>query len=366
MAEAARAGVIGPSGIGRVHIECLHRLGVEVQALTASSPARSTELASELGVPIACGDARELVAREDLDVVHICSPPNLHAEQAMLAIEAGKHVVCEKPLATSAVDADRLLAAATANDVVHAVAYNYRFYPMLQAARARVFNADLGRLHLVRGAYLIEELLLVDDPDSWLLDPARAGSALALADVGVHWWDLVEFVTGQLAVEVLCAFQVARNPAVTGEDSAAVMMRLDSGAIAVGVISTVAPGHGNTITIELTGMQASALWNQDEPDRLWLGPLGMPTQLIWRSPQPDGVVLPSTLQLPAGMPQGYLDAFRDLLASIYAAVAGDRNGPTFPTFADGSRGIHILEAMIESGHSQSWVNVRGPERETIQ
>lgn len=353
-----RAGIIGPNGIGRVHIDALRRIGVEVSALVASSPERGAQLAEELRIPRACASAAELVALDDVDVVHVCTPNAFHAEQVRLALGAGKHVVCEKPLAPTAAEAAALQREAEASGLVHAVAYNYRHYPAVQTMRAATADGQLGRVHLIRGAYLLDEILEIDDPGAWLLDPERRGEALSLADVGVHWWDLAEHVSGQRIVEVACSRQAVRAEGAIGEDSAAVMLRLDGGAVAVAAVSGAAPGHSNTIQLELIGTEASAWWEQEDPDKLWLGKLGEPVRRAMRQKEPEGVRLPATHQMPAGHVHGYLDAFRDLIANVYEAVAQPGDGtPRYPTFADGAHGVAVLEALVRAADSHEWTAV---------
>lgn len=355
----ARAGIIGPSGIGRVHLDALRRIGVDVVALAASDPERSVRLADDLRVPRGCASAAELVELDEVDVVHICTPNSLHAEQVRLALAAGKHIVCEKPLAPTAGEAADLLREAEAAGVVHAVAYNYRHYPMVQAMRATAAEGRLGRVHLIRGCHLLDEILLIDDPNAWLLDPERRGEALSLADVGVHWWDLVEHASGQRIVEVTCTRQAVRAPDVVGEDSAAVMLRLDGGAVAIGAISGAAPGHSNTIQLELIGTEASVWWEQEDPEKLWFAPLDRPAGREMRPKQPEGVHIPGTLQMPAGHAQGYLDAFRDLIGTVYEAIEAPsvEARPTYPTFADGAHGVAVLEALVRSADASEWVAV---------
>ncbi len=354
--QRPRAGVIGAGGIGRVHIDGLRRIGVDVVAVSASSAARAKTLADELLVARGCASAAELVSLDEVDVVHVCTPNALHAEQVRLALTAGKHVVCEKPLAPTVAEAEVLLAEAQRAGLVHAVAYNYRHYPAVQAMRVAVAARRLGRVHLVRGCYLLDEILTIDDAGAWLLDPARRGEALSLADVGVHWWDMVEHVTGQRVTEVVCSRQAVRPGGGVGEDSAAIMLRLDGGATAVGAISGAAPGHSNTIQLELIGTEASHWWEQEDPDKLWLGRLGEPAARAMRQKEEDGVRTPGTLQMPAGHVAGYLDAFRDLLGTVYGAIEGGAD-VTYPTFEDGVRGVRILDALVRSSDSGAWTTV---------
>jgi predicted dehydrogenase len=351
------AGVIGPSGIGRVHIDALRRIGVDVVAIAASTPQRGASLARELDVPVACESATALVQRSDVHTVHICTPNALHSEQVQLALAAAKHVVCEKPLATSISEAETLLKQADARGVVHAVAYNYRFYPMVRAMRSAVSDGQLGRVHLVRGAYLVDEVLSLENTESWMLDPLRMGPSLSLADIGIHWWDLAEQVSGQAIESVMCTRQVVRGPNASGEDSAAILLRLSDGAIASAVISSAAPGHGNTIELEMIGTKASAWWAQENPDRLWFAPLRKPVEVRERDADRENGHLLRTLQVARGQPQGYLDAFRDLMASVYDTIRA--SNPTLPyaTFADGVRGVRVLEALLQSADTGVWVSI---------
>lgn len=354
MTESARAGIVGAGGIGRVHLDALRRIGVEVTAVAGATPERTVTRARELGIPRACGSVEELVARDDVDVVHVCTPNAMHERHVMLALTHGKHVICEKPLAVSSAEADHLHREAEERGLIHAVAYNYRFYPMVGAMRSIVQGGRLGRAHLVRGAYLADFLLTLDDPGNWVLDPGQIGPALALADIGVHWWDLAEFVSGQRVTAALCERQTARDPDAWGEDSTAIMFRLDGGAIATAALSCVAAGHGNTIQLEVVGTTASVRWEQEDPERLWYTPVGEAQQLLVR---PLGTSTQHyATQVPFGHPQGYLDGFAELIGSVYSRIARSTE-VEHPTFEDGARGLRVLEALLESSERQSWVEV---------
>ena len=352
-----RAGIVGPGGIGRVHADALRRLGVPIAAVASSDPARAAAHATAVGALVACASAAELIARDDVDVVHVCTPNHLHAEQCAAALAAGKHVVAEKPLATSVADARALRTQAERAGVVHAVCHNYRYYPMVRALGALVARGDLGRVHLVQGSYLLEEVLGIADGDHWMLDPARMGPALTLADVGVHWWDLVEHVLDRRCREVLCERRSIRFPErPASDDTSAILLELD-GVLAAGTICQAAPGHGNTITLELFGDRASAGWDIRTPDRLVVRPLGS-AALVYQRGTPDvDALVPELAQLPFGQPQGQADAFRDLLAAVYAHI-GDRTTPAaFPTFADGVHGVEVLAALIASAERRAWTAV---------
>jgi predicted dehydrogenase len=359
LAALPRAGVIGARGIGRVHVDAVRRIGIEVAAVAATSPERARRVADELRVHDACASAEELVSRPDIDVVHVCTPPGTRAPLARAALRAGKHVISEKPLAINAEEAAMLAEEARRIGVVHAVTYNYRFYPMLRALREAVRAGRLGTVHLIHGAYLLDELLRLGESDHWLLDPESVGPALVLADVGLHWWDMLEYVTGDRITDVSCSAQIVRPRGGRGEDSAALMLRTAGGARAVAAISNVAAGYGNTIDFGVIGTKASALWRQQDPEHLWIAPLGQPAEMHVRSQHPAGVLMPDTLQLPAEQPQGFLDAFRDFMSAVYSAVADRNHRPAldYPTFADGLRGVRILEAVAASINRNEWVPV---------
>lgn len=366
-AKQVHAGVVGPNGIGRIHVDALRRIGVHVAGVAAGTAASARRHAEALGVEHAYASADALVESPDIDVVHVCTPNDSHFEIAQRALDAGKHVVCEKPLATSLPDARGLLQKAEAGGRIHAVCYVYRYYPMARRLRALVADGTLGDVHLAHGTYLAEELLL--NPSGWMLDPARTGPWLTVADVGIHWLDLLEWVTSKRVTAIVATGNTVRrrsNGDIFGaagqtDDSDAVLLRLGPLISAVAAISQTAPGHGNAIRLELNGTLASARWEQEEPNTLWLAPLGEPPRLLPRT-SADRQDHAPTPQLPAGHPQGYFEAFRDLMASIYARVNDPESAGEHPTFADGVRSLQLLEAFDRSLRSEGWTSV-GPALE---
>ncbi len=325
--------------------------------MAASSPERAREHAARLGVPMAFASASDLIQSDVIDTVHICTPNNLHAPLCREALAAGKHVICEKPLATSLEDARDLLHLARQTNLVHAVCYCYRYYSMPQLLRRWALSGKLGRVHLLQGSFLLDEILLQTNDQHWMLTPSRVGPALSLADIGVHWWDMVEFVSGQRIVEVVCASNVVRGPNPLSDDSDALLLRLDGGAIATAAIGQAAPGHTNTFAIELIGSGASASWNQERADALWYGPLGEPVQILERGSLTPEVAesLPSVAA--AGPVQDQTDAFRTMMAAIYAPIWGQEATIPFPTFVDGVRGIEILTAVLRSVVEHRWIHI---------
>jgi predicted dehydrogenase len=350
-----RAGIIGLGGIGRVHLEALRRIGVDVVAVAGSSQSSARRHAQQLDVPLACLP-EELTHHPEVDVVHVCTTNNLHARLAESAIVAGKHVVCEKPLAASADEAWRLARLARERGVLAAVPYGYRYFAIPRLLRTLVTRGDLGDVHLVRGGFLLEEILLRSE-DHWFLDPERMGDSITLADVGLHWWDLAEFVVGTRVTKVVSRLRSVRSGKVVppGDDSDGLLMQFENGATGVAAVSHAAGGHNNTFDLELFGTLGSARWVEEDPDHLWLFPLGEPARVIARSMDVEAD-LPTTLQLPAGLPQGFNDAFRDLMASIYYNLGGHRQ-TSFPTFEDGAHGIAVLEAFLRSAKEERWISV---------
>jgi predicted dehydrogenase len=350
-----RVGIIGSSGIGRLHVDALRRIGVTVAVVAAATPEIAQHDADELGVARACASVEELTDG-NVEVVHVCTPNALHLSHCQAAISAGKHVICEKPLATSINDAEELLRLAEGAGLVHALCHSYRYYPMLQALRALIASGELGRVHTLHGSWLLEELLAIDH-GHWMFEPRLMGPSLALADVGVHWWDLVEHVSGLRIREVLCTTQAVRPYAREGggEDSAAIIMRLDGDTIASGTICQAAPGHGNTVTLEAIGDRAAAAWDIRAADRLVIRRLGGRQGVLERGTA-EVAALGVGTYLPAGQPEGHADALRELFARIYAHI---RTGePTaHPTFVDGVRGLRVLEALLESARRGSWTAV---------
>ena len=351
---ALRAGIIGPSGIGRVHADALRRLGIELAAVAASSAQRARTLADELGAGLACADGHELARHPEVDVVHVCTPNALHEAYVLAAIEAGKHVICEKPLATTAATGQRLLDAAAAAGVGHAVAYNYRYFAMVGALRRAIEDGELGHVHLIQGGTLSDELLREEAREGWMFDPDLMGGALTLADVGVHWWDLVSHVTQQPVMEVICARQGITTGEHGAEDSTAVLLRLADGAVAVAAISGVAPGHGNAMTVKAIGTKASAAWQQEDPDCLVVGSLNSGQERRLRTPADALVDGFPTAHVAAGHVEGYLDAFRALIGAVYTDFADPAAAVGHPTFEEGVRGLQVLEALLASADTGRW------------
>jgi len=378
------AAVVGTGFIGAVHVDALRRLGIEVTGVVGSSPARAAEKAAAAGLPAPYESFDAMLADERVDVVHVTSPNHLHAEHVRAVLAAGRHCVCEKPLAISTEETAELVRLAEDSGLVHATNFNIRFYPLVQEARARVAGGEVGAVRLVHGGYLQDWLLLETDWN-WRLERAVGGPLRAVGDIGSHWIDLVGHVTG-LRVEAVLAdlatfIPVRRRPAgpvetfgggsgptveqpVDTEDAAAVMLRLEGGARAIATISQVSAGRRNRAHFELDGARSALAWDSERPEELWIGHRGRPNELLLRDATLMHERVATTTHLPAGHAEGFADTFRELYRVVYRAVAagGPPADPDYPTFHDGHRSMLIGEAIARSAREGRWTPVPTADR----
>ncbi|MCU1475215.1 Gfo/Idh/MocA family oxidoreductase [Amnibacterium sp.] len=349
-----RAGLIGGGFMGAVHARSARAAGADVVAVATSSADGARRAAESLGVPVAAESVDALLAL-DLDVVHVTSPNAAHLEHALAVLAAGLPVVCEKPLATSAADAARLADAAREAGIVATVPFVYRFHPMAREARDRVRSG--GRVFTVQGAYLQDWLLNPDD-DDWRTDPSAGGPSRAFADIGSHLADLTEFVAGERITRLLAITRTVhpeRNGhPVASEDAAAVVVETASGAIGTLLVSQVAAGHDNGLVLEVATAGGAVRFEQEEPNRLWLGARGESTLLSRGGPQNGADALRLSI-VPPGHPMGYLDAFAAFVRDSYAAIGGARPDG-LPTFDDGLRAARLTDAVLRSAETGEWVD----------
>jgi predicted dehydrogenase len=363
-----RSGIIGTGFMGSVHAAAVRAAGGTVTRVAGRSKAGAASALARLGGVAAAESPQALIESDDVDVVHICTPNATHAELASLAIAAGKAVICEKPLATTSLDAAILQAEAGRAGVVNAVPFVYRFYPAVREARARLAAGEAGPLWLLHGSYL-QDWLADAGSSNWRVDPAQGGGSRAFGDIGVHWCDLMEFVTGhrieRLVAQTARAFP-ERPPAgpdsagmtapVGTEDGATVSFETDRGAIGSLIVSQVSPGRKNRLWFSFEGPDASFSFNQEKPDSLWIGGS---TSSRTISSGSDSLATEQGARyafLPAGHPQGYQDSFTAFVADVYAAVRGDAPDG-LPDFGDGLRAARITEAVLESAATGRSVDV---------
>lgn len=358
-ARTLRAGFVGGGFMATVHSRAARAARAELAGGASSSAISARDAADRLGLDAAFDSAEALIADPDIDVVHVCTPNATHAGIARAALEAGKHVICEKPLATTSADARSLVDLAADRGLVAAVPFVYRFHPMAREARARAARGDTGRLLSVHGAYL-QDWLATPHDDDWRVDASLGGPSRAFADIGSHLVDLVEFVSGDRIVRLNASTrtvyeQRAMNVDIATEDLAAVVVELASGAVGTLLVSQVAPGHKNALTIELSGTDASLRFEQERPEQLWVGRADSATIVDRDAARlaPDAARLSL---VPAGHPMGYQDAFNAFVADAYAAIGG-ASPDGLPRFDDGLRAVRVTEAVLASAASGAWEDV---------
>ncbi|MBN1838381.1 MAG: Gfo/Idh/MocA family oxidoreductase [Spirochaetales bacterium] len=382
--KTVKTGVIGTGFIGPAHVEALRRIpNIEVVALADVDADTARQKAEMLGIPSHYGDYRTLLAREDLDAVHICTPNNLHFRMAKQALEAGKHVICEKPLATELSEARELVELARKKNLVNAVHFNVRYYPLMAHVRQMIQKGELGTIFSVHGSYLQDWLFHPTDYN-WRLEPELSGRSRAVADVGSHWMDLIENVTGLRIVEVLADFATfhkrrkkplkpvetyagkllkpedyAEVPIGT-EDYATVLLGFDNGARGVYTVSQVFAGRKNRLYFEIAGSKKAAAWESELPNQLWLGSRDGPNELLLRDPSlvhPDSREL---INFPGGHNEGFPDTSKQVFKQVYADIRAGRpcgNDPPYPTFAAGLRELELCDRIMESSEKRAWVQV---------
>ena len=378
-------GLVGPGFVGAHHIDAVRRLGfVDVVAVSASTEASARRKADALGVPRAYGSYEALVADPDVHVVHNTTPNYLHVPVVLAALERGKHVISDKPLAMTAADAKKLYEAARKAGVVHAVTFNYRGNPLVQQAREMIAGGELGRVHFVHGGYLQDWLLEATD-FSWRLEPEKGGESSAIGDIGSHWCDLVQHVIGQKIVEVLADFttvigtrlkpsasteafaaasDVAREAfSVSSEDLASILVHFDGGAKGALSVGQVCAGHKNDLEIEICGSKASLKWRQEHQNELLIGHRDKPNEILQKDPSLLYPEAGKYAHLPGGHQESWADAFANLMRDIYGFIAegkkpSDPHPPAFATFEDGYRANCIVEAILQSASKGSaWTKV---------
>jgi predicted dehydrogenase len=343
-----RAAIVGTGFIARVHALALVPLGVEVAAVCG----RTVERAQAFGIGEAYGELDELLDREQVDTLHVCTTNALHAAQALAAIERGIHVVCEKPLATTTAESGEMLAAAAERGVVHATCYHVRGYPLVEQMRADVAGGRLGDLAFVHGRYLCDDVLF--PVSGWRTTPGESGPSYVVGDLGTHWLDLAEHVTGRHVTEVLAEFRSFAGEPL--EDYAALLLRLDGRVVGSLVLSAGAAGRKNQLLFECEGTKAGLSWDQELPTEMLFRPVDGPKQIVVKDPTTNAEPARGLSRYPAGHGEGYGQAFRNLFADVYAAIAGERHAP-FPTFAEGHRGVATVEAAVASARDGGWASV---------
>ncbi len=373
------AAVIGSGFIGTVHVEALRRIGVRVAGLLESSPELGEQRAGELGLPRAYVSIEDLLA-DDVQVVHVTSPNELHHAQARRILAAGKHIVCEKPLAMTSTESAELVALAAASGLVNAVNFNIRFYPLNQHVSALVADGGLGDVRLVTGRYF-QDWLLYDTDWNWRLEKDQGGVLRAVGDIGSHWLDLTSFLSGRRVEAVMADLTtfipIRRKPAgpvltfsseraaetvpvaIHTEDTATILLRYEGGARGSVAISQLSPGRKNSIAYQIDGSSSAVAWDSEQPEQLWIGHRDRPNELLLRNPALMNAAGAAAARLPGGHVEGFADTFGAVFTAIYDDVLAGRPSaaPRYATFRDGHEEMLVGDAVLESSRTGTWVTV---------
>ncbi len=374
--------VVGAGFIGPVHVEALRRLGLPVRGILGCDAAESQRAMQTLGLPKAYESLDEVLADPSVQSVHLAVPNVLHYEFAKRVIAAGKHLICEKPLAMTARQSGELVELAKGKRLAAGVCYNVRFYPLNLEARDRVARGDMGRIFAINGSY-VQDWLFHDTDYNWRVLSDQGGALRAVADIGTHWMDLVSSISG-LKIEAVLAdlstvHEVRKRPkgevetfsgklgapratepvAINTEDYGCVLFRFQGGARGSLWVSQVTAGRKNCIRYEIAGSNSALAWNSESPNELWIGRRDKPNEMLIRDPALVGQLARGFLNYPGGHNEGFPDTFKQCFRAFYGYIAaGDFAAePLFPTFAQGHREVVLCEAILQSHRQQSWVSV---------
>ena len=376
-----RTAIFGTGFMGRVHLEALRRVEfVQIAAIAGRNIEAAQRLAAGFSIPSTAMDYREILHDPAIDAVHICTPNAEHFAMTKDALQAGKHVLCEKPLATSVAEGEEVAALAAKQGVRNCVCHNLRFYPMVQQMRRMREAGDFGKILVIQGTYF-QDWLLYDTDWNWRVDAKAGGPSRCMADIGSHWFDMAEHVTG-LRVSSLCADLQTFHPtrkrpkhsvetfankllgpndyietAVDTEDFGAVLFHMGARTRGSVTASQVSAGRKNRLNIEIYGTKSSVAWNQERPDELWVGHRDAGNEILIKDPS---LLKPSArvyADLPGGHSEGYDDTFKQLFRRFYASIGATESATEYPQFVDGLRQLTILDAVLQSHRTRGWIDI---------
>jgi predicted dehydrogenase len=380
MYENIGVAVIGTGFMGPVHTEALKRLGVDVVGILGSSEAKSKTAAEALRLRRAYGSYQDVLDDGEVTCVHIGTPNTLHFDMVSRALRAGKHVLCEKPLAMDSKESGELVKIAEGAGLEAGVNYNIRYYPLNIHARGMVQAGDLGNIHSIVGGYTQDWLLYATDYN-WRVLAEKGGAMRAVSDVGTHWMDLMMFITGlepqAVFADLLTLHETRQQPKgevqtfsggggaeqetedvqITTDDIGAVLFRYKDGGRGSMWVSQVTPGRKNCVRYEIAGASKSLYWNSESPNDLWVGSRDERNQLAMKDPGNMAGGAPGYADYPAGHNEGYPDSFKMCFRAFYNKVAGIESEVPYPTFADGHKDIVICDAILESHRTERWVEI---------
>lgn len=383
--KPVRTAILGTGFMGRVHLEAVQRVeSVEAAGIFGRSHDATARLAAAFSVPKATSDYRELLRDPGIDAVDICTPNAQHFSMAKEALQSGKHVLCEKPLTTTVAEAEELVALAARSKLRNCVCHNLRYYPQVQQMRALREAGELGEILVVQGTYS-QDWLLYDTDWNWRVDAKAAGASRAMADIGSHFFDMAEHVTG-LRVSSLCAdlqtfHKTRKQPkgsvetfankmmspedyvetAVDTEDFGAVVFRMGDRTRGAMTASQVSAGRKNGLSIEIYGTKASVAWNQERPDELWVGHRNSGNSIFVKDPSLLTGRARGYADLPGGHSEGYDDTFKQVFRRFYASISAP-DSIEYPQFVDGLRQMVILDSVLASSAARKWVEVPSPKK----
>ncbi len=384
MSQKIRTGIIGSGFVGLIHVEALRRLGyVDVAALAEIDEDRAKQKAHQLSISKAYGDWKKLVEDEQIQVVHICTPNLFHFKIAKEVLSVKKHVICEKPLGMNSQETKALVALAKEKECVNAVGFNIRFYPLVQHIRTMIQRGELGDIFAIRGSYL-QDWLLYDTDYNWRVDPKLSGPSRAVADIGSHLLDLIQFVTGLEITEVFADFgtmhPMRKKPLkfsetyaeekveageyeekrIVTEDYASVLLGFNNSTTkGIVTVSQVNAGRKNQIFLEISGSKKTFSWNSEAPNELWIGRRDNPNELFMKDPNLVSPEAAEFMDYPGGHNEGFPDTFKQLFRKVYGCIKGDceREESQFPTFVDGHKEVVLCEGILKSSQRRQWVKV---------
>ena len=377
-----KAGIIGTGFIGPAHVEAVRRLGfVEMHALCEANAPLAKAKADQLGIPKAYGSVEDFLNDDEIEVVHNCTPNHLHFEISKKILAAGKHVISEKPLAMDTKQSKELLKLAARAGVVNAIDFNYRYYPLVQEARQMVLNGKLGNVFHANGSYTQDWLYLPTDWN-WRLVPGLSGKSRAIADIGSHWCDCVQFISGQQITRVLADLRTIHptrmkpkkevetysgklltaadyEPVkINTEDYANVIFELSNGASGSFSVSQCFAGRKNRLYYELAGSKCALTWDQERPNEMWIGYREKANELLLKDPSLLSPVARAYAHYPGGHPEAYPDGLKNFVWRVYSYIAGKSKTVDFSTFQDGHNELAICEAVLASHAAKKWTAVK--------
>jgi predicted dehydrogenase len=377
-----KTAVIGAGFMGKVHSEAIRRLGhVDIAAVAAANAEEAAAFGQSIGVDRTTGDYNEILADSAIEAVHVCTPNALHYPVSKAALQAGKAVLCEKPLSMSVSEAQDMVNLAESKGLTNCVNHNLRFYPVVQHIRRMIESGELGEVLVVQGTYS-QDWLLYDTDYNWRIEKAANGALRVVGDIGSHWMDLVQHLTGQ-KITALCAdlaivHKTRKRPKkaietfagktlspedydevpIETEDFGAVLVHLGERARGAYTVSQVNAGCKNRFQMEIFGTKCGVMWNQERPDELWIGHRNSPNQIILKDPSLLNPAAAAYADLPGGHSEGYDDTHKQVFRRFYRKIADPSAPVEYPTFADGLHGMRLLEKVLESHEKRGWVDTK--------